>query len=156
MTVYNVLVGADGWQHAHWQGTFYPDDLPDDWQLSFYNSQFRCVYLQRVVWTGLSTADAQAWLNDTHAGFRFILEPPDSPSDSTATYLGTLSGRAFVDDGGADDRELLWFPPAPDLRGLRHRIEQAVGQGRTLYLLNREAHLPSLEKVRSLVEVMGY
>jgi uncharacterized protein YecE (DUF72 family) len=156
VTDYNVLVGAEGWKHVHWQRTFYPDDLPDDWQLSFYNSQYRCVYLPKSVWTSCSIADAHLWLNDTQANFRFILEPPGYTTQQTAAILNALEGRAFVDDSGGNSRELLWFPIGPDLRALRRRIEEAMRRGNTLYLLNREAHLPSLERVRSLVEVMGY
>ncbi|HYP67111.1 MAG TPA: hypothetical protein VEP67_02545 [Thiobacillaceae bacterium] len=153
---YSVLVGAEGWKHSHWQGTFYPEDLPEDWQLSFYNSQYRCVYLPKSAWAGCLITDAEMWLKDTQANFRFILEPPENMTRHTATILEAMTGRAFVDDQSTDSRELLWFPPAPDLRALGRRIEEAVGQGRTLYLLNREGHLPSLERVRSLVEVMGY
>ena len=153
---YNVLVGAQGWKHAHWQSHFYPDDLPEDWQLSFYNSQFRCVYLSKSAWRGRSIADAELWLKDTHSNFRFIFERPDGVTQQTSAILKAMAGRAFVDDANDSGRELLWFPPEPDLRVLGRRIEEAVRQGNTLYLLNREAHLPSLERVRSLVEVMGY
>jgi uncharacterized protein YecE (DUF72 family) len=153
---YSVLVGAQGWKQSHWQGTFYPEDLPEDWQLSFYNSQYRCVYLPKSTWAGCSILDAEMWLKDTQSNFRFIFEPPESMTQHTAAILKAMAGRAFVDDQSISSRELLWFPPAPDLRALGRRIEQALGEGRTLYLLNREAHLPSLEKVRSLVEVMGY
>lgn len=156
VTDYNVLVGAEGWKHVRWQGNFYPDDLPEDWELSFYNSQFRCVYLAKSAWAGRSIADAEVWLKDTQANFRFIFEPPDRITQQTAAILKAMAGRAFVDDSGRNGQELLWFPPAPDLRALGRRIEEAVRQGNTLYLLNREAHLPSLERVRSLVEVMGY
>jgi len=153
---YNVLVGAEGWRHAHWQHTFYPEGLPDEWQLSFYNTQFRCVYLPKSLWTMCSVADAQMWLADTQANFRFILESPDSITPQLTAFLNIVAERALLDDAGHEQQELLWFPPAPDLRALGHRIKAAVEQGRRLYLLNREAHLPSLEQVRSLVEVMGY
>lgn len=153
---YTVLVGAEGWKHLHWQHIFYPEGLPEEWQLSFYNTQFRCVYLPKSLWMGCSITDAEIWLADTQANFRFILEPPDSATQHIPAFLHALAERALLDDAGPDEVELLWFPPAPDLRALGHRIQEAVAQGRRLYLLNREAHLASLERVRSLVEVMGY
>ncbi len=33
---YTLLIGACGWMHAGWEGGFYPDDLPTDWQLAYY------------------------------------------------------------------------------------------------------------------------
>ncbi len=153
---YNIFVGAEGWRHVHWQHTFYPEGLPEEWQLSFYNTQFRCVYLPRSFWETCSIADAETWLADTQANFRFILEPPDRTTRHITAFLNAMAGRALLDEAGHERRELLWFSPVPDLRALGRRIQEAVGQGRRLYLLNREAHLPSLERVRSLVEVMGY
>lgn len=41
-----VLVGAAQWQVEQWQGSFYPDDLPTDWQLPYYANEFSTVLLE--------------------------------------------------------------------------------------------------------------
>ena len=46
----NILVGIQGWLHDRWQGSFYPEDLPADWQLDFYSNQFYCVLIEQEQW----------------------------------------------------------------------------------------------------------
>ena len=153
---YNIYFGAAGWQHIHWQTRFYPSDLPEEWQLSYYNTQFRCVYLPYPLWVNRSLDVAESWLADTQTNFRFILEVPDSLSQQSIQFLEAMNERMITNGAESIKTQLYRFPPEPDLRLLGRMIQNAVDQGRDLYLFNLEAHLPSLEKVRSLVEVMGY
>ncbi|MFP5411245.1 MAG: hypothetical protein ACLGG6_09725, partial [Gammaproteobacteria bacterium] len=57
-----VRVGAVGWEHPHWLGGFYPDDLPPDWMLSYYNTQFQAVYLPAIVWQAAADRTWNQWL----------------------------------------------------------------------------------------------
>jgi uncharacterized protein YecE (DUF72 family) len=155
LTNYTIYLGCHGWRHAEWQTSFYPDDLPEDWQLSYYNSQFRCVYLSSASWMDRTSLDAESWLADTHDNFRFVLEVPNALDHQSKQFLEAMDKRAMQVNADQTNSQLFWFPPEPDLRSLKYEIQSAVDQGRDLYLLNREAHLPSLEKVRSLVDVMG-
>lgn len=41
----NLSIGAVNWTHAKWQGGYYPDDMPTEWQLDFYSNQFNSVLL---------------------------------------------------------------------------------------------------------------
>ncbi len=36
---------AVGWDHPAWQGSFYPDDLPADWRLTYYANEVPGVLL---------------------------------------------------------------------------------------------------------------
>jgi len=48
---YRILIGAAGWQHKEWENeVFYPEDLPDDWYLSFYANEFPVVLLSFDCW----------------------------------------------------------------------------------------------------------
>jgi len=42
-----INLGAYGWRHGRWSGTFYPDDLPmaddEDWRLAYYSNEFNAV-----------------------------------------------------------------------------------------------------------------
>ncbi|MGO9445711.1 MAG: hypothetical protein ACLPXB_13170 [Thiobacillaceae bacterium] len=153
---YRILVGALRWQHAQWLGVFYPEELPAEWQLSFYNTQFRCVYVPNADWQTLSETDAGTWLTDTLVNFRFILQASNSSTQLGAGFLQALGPRALVESAANPHVHLLWFPPKPDLRALRQEIQRAADHGHELYLLSREGCLPAMEAVRSLVELMGY
>jgi hypothetical protein len=40
---HRILIGAQGWQHEAWQDSFYPEELPSEWRLGFYNNEFPLV-----------------------------------------------------------------------------------------------------------------
>lgn len=69
-----IIMGARGWHHAHWLGTFYPEDLPQEWWFSYYSNEFRSVL---VPWEYLQRIDprlVQEWIDDTDEGFTFYVE----------------------------------------------------------------------------------
>ena len=43
MTHKSILIGTSGWSYEHWQGLFYPEDLPDEDRLEYYADHFRSV-----------------------------------------------------------------------------------------------------------------
>ncbi|MEW5837901.1 MAG: DUF72 domain-containing protein [Pseudomonadota bacterium] len=71
-----ISLGAWGWEHAEWVGTFYPDDLPPEWRLTFYSNEFDAVGLYAAGWMTPPVAALEQWLEDTHADFRFHLVMP--------------------------------------------------------------------------------
>lgn len=148
---YTVLLGAEGWLHPAWARDFYPDDLPEEWRLTYYNTQFRAVYLPYLIWSDASTAEIRQWVEDTQPGFRFVLEPgPQANADDTkASLLGNRLGRIAA----REDPHLLWFDAQTDLKQLKVAVDAAP---KPLYLFSRDAHLPSLRRVATLLELLGY
>jgi hypothetical protein len=145
-----VLVGASGWLHPAWRGRFYPDDLPEDWQLSYYNTRFQAVHLPAAFWQAASPAAWAQWLHDTRDGFHFVLEPGDAASvkpDSERVVLATPTWEAG---------HVWWLDEAPDLRQLAQRITQHAADREPLFLFSRCGDLGLLERVLTLKEVMGY
>jgi hypothetical protein len=143
-----VLVGASGWQYAAWRGAFYPDDLPEDWQLSYYATRFQAVWLPAALWQDASDATWGAWLHDTHDGFHFVLEPAAAPTPaSERVLLATADWQA---------RHVWWLDEAPDLRQLAQRIGQHAETGEPLYVFSRRGDLRLLEQALTLVQVTGY
>lgn len=145
-----VLVGAMDWDHPHWRGSFYPEDLPDDWRLSYYNTQFQTVYLPAVVWQAVSAADWARWLYDTQDGFRFVLEPGEAAAVPLASPRVLLATPAWM------AAHVWWLDEAPDLRALAQRIAQQAATGEPLFVISRSANLDLLEQVNTLRQVMGY
>ena len=54
--------GSYDWRWPQWNGIYYPDDLPEDWRLSYYANEFDTVLLPEDVWQGRREA-----LNDCMA-----------------------------------------------------------------------------------------
>lgn len=65
--VENVLVGARGWAHKSWDGDFYPDDMPAEWQLDFYAQYFKAILLPQVEW--------MSWSEENIDEFEVLHEP---------------------------------------------------------------------------------
>jgi uncharacterized protein YecE (DUF72 family) len=151
MNHYSVYLGAVGWAQAQWVGSFYPEDLPGDWQLSFYNSEFRCVYLPYAMWRKASDAEVAVWIHDTKAGFRFVLQWPENAGEDDK-FLARRFGERAVLEGQCD---LLWLEGAPDLRKLAQRMQKAVQSGSPLFLVSRDGSLTQLRQVSELMDVLG-
>ena len=69
-----VLVGAARWQVDRWQSEYYPEDLPVEWQLSFYANEFNTVLLDCRHYNDTQSMNALGeMLEDCHEGFRPVL-----------------------------------------------------------------------------------
>ncbi len=145
-----VLIGASGWLHPAWRNGFYPDGLPDDWMLAYYNTQFQAVYLPAPVWLAASKAVWEQWLNDTQEGFHFVLEPADPASPQPASARVVLATPAW------QAAHIWWLDETPDLRRLAQRITRQAETGEPLYVFSRSGDLDLLEQARTLKQVMGY
>jgi len=72
----NLSVGAWGWKHPEWEkDVFYPDDLPADWQLSYYSNEFDVVVVPASYWTADGYGE-EDWLDDVEDDFVFYIEWP--------------------------------------------------------------------------------
>jgi hypothetical protein len=145
-----VRVGAAGWLHPAWRNGFYPDGLPDDWLLSYYNTQFQAVYVPAAVWQAASEATWAQWLDDTQDGFYFVLESGDAPPAHPASPRVLLASPAW------EAAHVWWLDEAPDLRRLAQRITQQAATGEPLFVFSRSGNLALLEQASTLRQVMGY
>lgn len=94
-----MLIGTRGWQHAAWEGNFYPAELPADWQFCFYSNRLRSVLIPAERWSGADAAEVRRWKEDSDAQFRFVLELP--------TDLASPAGGADFDAQWAAFRVLI-------------------------------------------------
>lgn len=145
-----VLVGAVNWAHPAWCRGFYPDDLPEDWLLPYYNTQFQAVYLPAAVWQAASSATWAQWLEDTRPGFCFVLEP------GQPTPVQPASERVLLATPEWEAAHVWWLDEAPDPRALAQRISQQAATGEALFVFSRSGDLALLEQVNALKQVMGY
>ncbi len=80
--------GAWGWRHNKWQDNFYPDDLPADWQLTYYSNEFPLVLIPAADREQLSVPQVADLVEDVNEGFQFILEL--SASEQGINQAGSL------------------------------------------------------------------
>ncbi len=146
----DVYLGASNWMAPSWPGRLYPEGLPDDWQLAYFNTQFDCVWLPYAVWSRLEPGVAQSWLDDTRDDFRFILESGlATPASALLTELAPKLAACIE----ADHPDLLWFDARTDLRALSGVLaSSASGQ---IYLLSRDDDMATIERVRTLLGLLG-
>lgn len=92
-----ITLGAYGWRHVHWAGTFYPDELPvddgEDWRLSYYSNEFNTVLVPADYWLSGRVNDCEDWLDSVHTEFQFFVECRASMLDviSLADLTGALT-----------------------------------------------------------------
>ena len=77
----DIIVTARGWSYSSWHGTLYPDDLPEDWQLSYYSNEFSAVVVPASEWVGIDTLEIERWVEDVSDEFNFFLEIEDPLTD---------------------------------------------------------------------------
>lgn len=145
-----IYIGAVNWMHFAWYRIFYPDDLPEDWLLSYYNTQFQAVYLPATVWQAAPEASWTQWLGDTQDGFYFVLEaaePVGAWPDSERVLLATP-------DWEAD--HVWWLDELPDVRALARRIARQAESGKPLFVFSRSGDIELLRQANALKQVMGY
>jgi hypothetical protein len=103
----HIELGAYGWRHAHWLNTFYPADLPEDWQLTYYSNAFNTVLVPAAYWQDKEALDCAHWPQAVHPGFRFFVECHGAmlehvPLAELTEYLQNLDSRlaalVFLDD----------------------------------------------------------
>ena len=88
-----VLIGTVGFDHAHWGGGFYPDELPADWRFCFFSNKLRAVLVPPDDSARLDAATAQQWVDDSDPEFRFILGLDDTwlAADTRAARLKAIA-----------------------------------------------------------------
>jgi len=90
----DFLIGSKGWHFNHWVGSFYPDDLPQDWWFSYYSNEFQAVLLPADYIMRYDLSDWQSWLDDAPQDFTFYVEVSDAVDwPRTQQYLNVLRGQ---------------------------------------------------------------
>jgi hypothetical protein len=145
-----VYIGAVNWAHSGWREAFYPGDLPEDWLLSYYNTQFQAVFLQASVWQAASEATWAQWLCDTQDTFCFVLEADG------ADAVKPVSERVLLATPAWEASHVWWLDETPDMRALAQRIARQVETGKPLFVFSRSGNIDLLQQARALRQVMGY
>ncbi len=145
-----LYLGAQGWAHPAWAQDFYPEGLPEDWMLSYYNTQFQAVFLPSEVWQTTPDDDWRNWLNSTQEHFVFIVENSGDNSRVPASDRIMVASVDWLAD------HVWWLDARPDMRALAACIETHAVSGSPLFIISRSGNLTLLKQAETLRQVMGY
>lgn len=140
-------IAVSGWEHARWQGAFYPSDMPLEWRFAYFNTQFHGLYLPKTVWQGLGEPVWQALLADCHHEFVFLLDMPEKEVMPTI-----LAPRARSVRG--EEPDVVWFDSSTNLKDLSGILARRPGG--VTWLISRDADLAQIERVRTLLGILGW
>ena len=151
-------VGSAGWDHADWVGSFYPDDLPPEWRLSYYNNFFTCSYLSYDELSRQDSATLAQWVEDTLERFRFVLQlPRGGAAPGDAPKLEVLAPRTgLLIEEGATSPRLIWLDAGQDLKSLAQRLQELAQSASPIFIVSRDRDLAAMNRVNTLLEVMGF
>jgi hypothetical protein len=80
-----VRFGSLDWRHPEWEGSYYPEDLPPDWQLGYYANEQSAVLLPAAAWQQAERQQLEDWADELHDDFRIFLML--APAADTAEQL---------------------------------------------------------------------
>lgn len=156
---HRLIVGARDWDHPAWKGTFYPEDLPKDWRLSYYANEFSGVLLPESVWRPAKPEVIAIWCDNVADGFLFFLEARD-PSVlnqlrlSYRDLFGPHWGGIPVTCGAVMSADENW-----DLRRLRERFHGLLAQPRGVtvpgfFLCGEPPDIDHMREARVLADML--
>jgi uncharacterized protein YecE (DUF72 family) len=67
-------VGTSGWHYDHWQGAFYPGDLPSDRWLAYYSERLMTVEVNNSFYQLPEAKTLRNWQTTTPKGFLFAVK----------------------------------------------------------------------------------
>lgn len=148
---YRLYSGTVGWLGNKELDAIYPEDLPEEWKLAFYNTQFRCVYIPINIWTKFAEPEIGALLDEVQDDFRFILESPKNNEPKNINIINKFRDKYVIED----EVDIHWLTPGTSMRDLAKIMQSAINSGCPLYLISRETDLALLRQVNELIEVLG-
>jgi uncharacterized protein YecE (DUF72 family) len=91
-----LMVGTVGWDYDDWVGSYYPDDLPEDWRFGYYSNDYRSVLVPADHLRSENVELVSEWAEDCDEAFRFVVQVPgsflfDGDAESLRSFLKALS-----------------------------------------------------------------
>jgi len=83
----NLQIGTYGWQYDSWVGGFYPEDIPEDWQLDYYSNAYRVLLVPEQAWLKWAEDEFEEILDAVEGDFGFYFEVVDELDNSKEAQL---------------------------------------------------------------------
>lgn len=171
-----LLLGWCGWPHPAWLGDYFPDDLPEDWQLAYFSNDADALYLNQTQWQSMDCDEMEQAVDDLPEHFRFYLRAAVSdvahpligvlgphlggllldqvPTDAAGLpFFGQVSPSQWV--ASASQEYLVFAEAGTDLRAHRAVIEGLPPATRALLFDGDAADPAGLGELRMLADMLG-
>jgi len=153
----SIIVGALGWKHAHWESEFYPDDLPEDWQLSYYSNEFSGVLVPEEDWK-LDIEDLDDWVEEVPDGFQFYFQASKGNLPDITQIVNKLGDHfaGFIDvlSNQSTASATIEFSNK-SLREWRVWLEENAPNLKAIFLVDKDLSVKNLSDFKSLVEMLN-
>jgi len=83
----NLQVGTCGWLHESWLGDFYPEDMPQEWQLDYYANIFRVVLVPESLWMKWDEGALEECVDAVEGEFGFYLRVEEEVSAAKSNQI---------------------------------------------------------------------
>ena len=67
-------IGTSGWIYPHWQGTFYPNDLPKNQWFQYYCSKFSTVEINATFYRAFKDSTYLNWYQKAPENFKYVIK----------------------------------------------------------------------------------
>jgi uncharacterized protein YecE (DUF72 family) len=94
-----IHIGTSGWHYKHWQGPFYPDDIPKRGFLDYYAERFHTVEINNSFYQLPKEKTLIRWRNTVPSGFVFAVKASryithmkklKDPEEPVSNFLGRI------------------------------------------------------------------
>jgi hypothetical protein len=132
----DIRIGTTGWRHEAWNSSFYPDDLPHEWRLTYYSNEFDSVLVPADYLTGADPESLHTWIEDTNESFTFFVELPLGASSAwtekvcapLAPRLGGIVFKATIPSADLIETARRYAPVVVDWEALQANDEAVAAQ----------------------------
>ncbi len=156
----SIKVGSYGWEFASFLQSFYPQDLPQEWRLSFYANEFNSILIPAELWCD-SSLDIEEWL-DVPDDFSFYLQQADAHCDERLHSVTQLLGSKLKGSVNLcseticiENRVAIIESQQQSIREWRYWLEQNADDLDAIFLKDGDLSYQQLNDFKSLLELMG-
>ncbi len=82
-----MMIGARGWEHKQWQGSYYPNEIALDWHLSYYGKDFLTALAPVALWGNCSIEEIKEFCTDVDKEYPLIFEQNEEETDDAVLQL---------------------------------------------------------------------
>lgn len=99
---HHILPLRTGWDPCPATASFYPEDLPAAWRLTYFANEVRRVLVPAARWLPFDPERIAQWARDVPSDFRFFLELPECTAPSMPCQVEDLLKERLGGWVGAD------------------------------------------------------